>query len=412
VPERTDVAIVGGGVAGSSLACSLAQHGFDVWLVERSVAFEDRVRGEWMAPWGVAEAQRLGMYQLLRDLGGHHPTRHILYDEAIPPAAAESHAVPLDVWLPGVPGPLTIEHVTMQQGLLDAAREAGAEIVRGVSGIRVEAGSAAALHFSLDGRERHVRCRLLVGADGRSSGVRRQLRIALHEDPIDHLIAGLLVEGLVEWPEEVQATGKARDIHYLIFPQAGSKARLYADYDSAQRGRFSGENGTREFLASFDMDCVPGSAEIARAAPAGPCRSYPSQDAWTDRPVTDGAVLVGDAAGYNDPIIGQGLSIALRDVRIVRDLLRDNETWGPALFAPYVDERRERLRRLRFVAELVTRLNARFDPDSIAARQRALARIASDPGLVPRVLGGAFAGPESLDAKDTTPAFTDQLFGV
>jgi menaquinone-9 beta-reductase len=32
-------------------------------------------------------------------------------------------------------------------------------------------------------------------------------------------------------------------------------------------------------------------------------------------------VLVGDAAGHNDPIIGQGLSIALRDVRLVGEAI-------------------------------------------------------------------------------------------
>jgi flavin-dependent dehydrogenase len=34
-------------------------------------------------------------------------------------------------------------------------------------------------------------------------------------------------------------------------------------------------------------------------------------------------VLIGDAAGHNDPIIGDGLPIALRDARIVRDLVLD-----------------------------------------------------------------------------------------
>ena len=59
------------------------------------------------------------------------------------------------------------------------------------------------------------------------------------------------------------------------------------------------------------------------ATPAGPCATYPGDDTWTDAPFADGVVLIGDAAGYNDPIIGQGLSIAMRDARIVRDLILD-----------------------------------------------------------------------------------------
>ncbi len=48
---------------------------------------------------------------------------------------------------------------------------------------------------------------------------------------------------------------------------------------------------------------------------------------------------IGDAAGHNDPIIGQGLSITYRDVRIVRDLMLENRDWTPAIFRPYADER-------------------------------------------------------------------------
>ena len=60
-------------------------------------------------------------------------------------------------------------------------------------------------------------------------------------------------------------------------------------------------------------------------------------------------MLIGDAAGHNDPIIGQGLSITYRDVRIVRDVLLGGDDWSPAAFAAYGEERRERMRRLRFV---------------------------------------------------------------
>ncbi|MGB9279946.1 MAG: hypothetical protein WCB57_07650 [Pseudonocardiaceae bacterium] len=55
-------------------------------------------------------------------------------------------------------------------------------------------------------------------------------------------------------------------------------------------------------------------------------------DSWTEQPYAPGAVLIGDAAGWNDPIIGQGLSIALRDVRMATDVLM---LGGPRL-APLV----------------------------------------------------------------------------
>lgn len=48
-----DLAIVGGGIGGSALATVMARDGYSVLLLEQSEAYVDRVRGEWIAPWGV-----------------------------------------------------------------------------------------------------------------------------------------------------------------------------------------------------------------------------------------------------------------------------------------------------------------------------------------------------------------------
>jgi flavin-dependent dehydrogenase len=46
-----DVVIAGAGVGGSALATVLARAGLAV-RVEKEPAYRDRVRGEWLAPWG------------------------------------------------------------------------------------------------------------------------------------------------------------------------------------------------------------------------------------------------------------------------------------------------------------------------------------------------------------------------
>ena len=56
-----DVVIVGGGIAGSSLATVLAREGYQVVVLERQTAYRDKVRGEVMCCWGVAELLRLGL---------------------------------------------------------------------------------------------------------------------------------------------------------------------------------------------------------------------------------------------------------------------------------------------------------------------------------------------------------------
>src|SRR5579864_8158211 len=60
-----DVITVGGGLGGAALAKVLAEKGRRVLVIEREREFKDRIRGEYMMPWGVAEAQKLGLYDLL-----------------------------------------------------------------------------------------------------------------------------------------------------------------------------------------------------------------------------------------------------------------------------------------------------------------------------------------------------------
>lgn len=54
-----DLVVVGGGIAGSTLARPLAGHWARMLVLEREMAFRDRMRGEQMHPWGVAEARGL-----------------------------------------------------------------------------------------------------------------------------------------------------------------------------------------------------------------------------------------------------------------------------------------------------------------------------------------------------------------
>jgi len=407
-----DVAIVGGGIGGASLGGFLARAGLQVLILERDTAFEDRVRGEWMAPWGVVELQRLGIYERFIAAGGHHLARHISYDELVPVEVAASRPLPVCELVPGVPGPLCLEHVVMQNEALAQAVASGVRLHRGVSDVTVTAGDHPSVAFGDGGTATIVAARLIVGADGRTSTVRRQLGIALEEAPIDHLIAGLLIDGADGWPDDLQAGGKVGDLHYLIFPQGRGQVRLYVDFAATDRGRFTGSGGAERLLAAFaDMPCVPHSAAIGGARPAGPCRAYPSQDAWIDEPYVEGAVLIGDAAGYNDPIIGQGLSITLRDARMVGEILTGSRDWSAAAFALYAAERRERLRRLRASAEFATSLNARFEPEDLERRARATERITADASLLMPLIA-VYVGPEAVDGAYFTRDFHEQVFGA
>ncbi len=396
--ERFEVAIVGGGVGGAALGGALAAAGRHVLILERSERFEDIVRGEWISPWGVVEVKALGLYETLLEAGGHHLATHVSFDETLDARAARSAALPLASFRPDVPGPLCIGHPKLCQTLLDRAAKLGARVERGVTDVRVSFAAGPEVRYTRAGEVRALRAELVVGADGRASSVRRQLGLALREGPPHHLFAGLLVEGADGWPAELQATATEGDVAFLAFPQGGGRVRLYAGYAREQSGRFAGSEGARRFVEACVLDCVPESAAFRSARVAGPCRSYPNQDTWLERPFAPGAVLVGDAAGYNDPITGQGLSITLRDVRIVRDLLLAASSLSAADLVPYAEERRERMRRLRFAAAMQARLSVEFGAAGRGLRERLFARQKEEPELGMAVVC-ALAGPEILPAE-------------
>jgi len=96
-----DVVVVGGGIAGSALATVLARDGYEVLVLERQTTYRDKVRGETISCWGVAELLRLDLEKPLLDAGGSYADRFVGFDETIDPADAEAAAVPLDRMLPG-----------------------------------------------------------------------------------------------------------------------------------------------------------------------------------------------------------------------------------------------------------------------------------------------------------------------
>lgn len=393
-----EVVIIGAGIGGGALAATLAQAGIATTILEKSTVHVDHVRGEWIAPWGVAETERLGLYDLLIKAGGHHLKRHIGYGDDIDIAGAESQTLDLTMFEPmGLKSPLCMRHPVMCDLLNAEALARGAALLRGVTDIAVIPGDSPVVRFRHEGRACEYHPRIVIGADGRNSLVRGQSGIEYHRDPPHHLMGGLLVDNTDGWPEDLQILGTENTINFLAFPQSPSRVRLYICYALEDRRRFAGADNQARFLETFKLRSVPASEHLAGATPAGPCNSYGNEDTWTDTPYAPGVVLIGDAAGHNDPIIGQGLSITYRDVRIVRDLMLENQKWTPEIFRPYAEERRERMRRLRLTASTLSILYVEFGPAALARRIKV--REARARNAFPDLAPAAFVGPELLPAE-------------
>jgi menaquinone-9 beta-reductase len=347
----------------------------------QSTVHVDRVRGEFIVPWGVAEAQTLGILDVLESAGGNYTVRSIPYGEELAPEDARKYSAPTDQMVPGVQGALNLGHPRICNALNDAAMAAGATLLRGVDRIQVSAGLPPRIEFTHSGLNYTLSPRIVIGADGRGSTVARQVGFERLADPIHHLLTGLLVEDARGWPHDEQSTGVDGDLGFYIFPQSGGRVRLYATHGLDQRNRFAGDGAAERFLQAFDRAALPGGSALSRGRPAGPCHGYPNNDVWID-PAAPGIVLIGDAAGHNDPSGGQGISIALKDARLVCEALNTTKAWTPQAFAPYVSQRREQMRRLRFSTRLLAIYRMEFTVEARRRRLKGRERMAADPELM------------------------------
>src|SRR3954467_8229021 len=118
---NADVIVVGGGLAGSTLATVLARKGSQVLVLERETQFKDRVRGENMLPWGVAAARRLGILDALVAAGGNPANTWATYAMGQPSPPRDLRAT-----TPGGDTMLNMFHPDIQEVVIARAIAAGA----------------------------------------------------------------------------------------------------------------------------------------------------------------------------------------------------------------------------------------------------------------------------------------------
>ena len=249
-----DVITVGGGLAGSTLAKNLAEHGYRVLVLERETHFRDRVRGEQMHPWGVAEARALGLYESLVTAGGHQTRWWRTYQEATligdrDLAETTPHGV----------GSFNCYHPAMQEAVLRLAVEAGAEVRRGVTVEAVVPGSPPSVRVQEDGRDSVLQARLVIGADGRASQVRQWGGFSVSHDPDCLVIASTLLAG-TPVPDDATYYVRGPEGNLLIAPLGNQRARTYFICRKSEGQRpLSGDTQVPAFLAACSTPALPAS---------------------------------------------------------------------------------------------------------------------------------------------------------
>lgn len=100
-----------------------------------------------MQPWGVREADELGVSAVLQGAGAHTSPLWKRYSEA----SGQPRDIPVGSLIPGVGGTLNLHHPVACQALLDAAALAGAHVRRGVHDVHVTVGPRPTVQFAVNG---------------------------------------------------------------------------------------------------------------------------------------------------------------------------------------------------------------------------------------------------------------------
>jgi len=331
--DTFDVVIVGGRVAGSTLASLLGAGGLDVLLLERASFPSDTLSthviygdsfGIWerIGAWDAIErlgSAKLGGISWIRDgrpdirgrfwpVRGHDYSlciRRLLLDDVLFSNAAAT------------PGVTAVQGARVTELLHDG---------QGVTGIRFETRDEAG------GTKRsRASARLVAGCDGRRSLVARAVGAPQYvtESPINFAFY-TYVEGVDPGPEPEPMFEIWDSDHIGGTPMlARCDAEIWMAIVYLPQEHFDGFRSRKDdnFWKAMDSDPRVG-PRLRSGRQLTPIRGAGDFVNFIREPVGEGWVLIGDAGQHKDPIFGQGIGDAVRSAESLADRLLEAESAG------------------------------------------------------------------------------------
>ncbi len=369
-----DVVVVGARCAGSSTAMLAARAGHDVVLLDRATLPSDTTSTHALVRGGMVQLRRWGLLDAVLSSGAP-PIRQVDFYRYDPPGPRASRHVVKDRL--GVDHLLAPRRHELDAVLARSAIAAGARLLdrTTVDEVIVDAGRAVGVQArTLGGATHEVRARLVIGADGRSSRVAREVRAPLMQSHAAGGVCFYTYVGGVDWPGFEMHVAPRRFAG--VFPTHGNEAAVFLMLPTAEADPLVAAGARRlDVWRRMLHDAAPDLADrVSAGTVTAPLRGTVSLPHHVRRASGPGWALVGDAGYHRDPITSHGMTDAFRDAELlahaVHTMLADPTAEADAL-TKYGRRRDAMLAR---TYALTRELAAFPEPDRFLALQAELAR--------------------------------------